>query len=176
LRTNPGPSSSRSHPYTRAHPSAHASTCVRADTGTLAALSCSAATPNLGVDTAVPDTQAEPRLSLSRGNPLLGSSFALLMVVGTLDSFTAGKTPFAGRPLWGKSSSNLGSRLNPWGIFCTRWTTRGCGRSRSSGSGAARHSSLEPHVFMHRAPRQRISPGSRAVGHASRPHGLQLGF
>jgi hypothetical protein len=81
---------------------------VHTDKGTLAVLPCSAVAPTLGVDVAVPDTQAEPRLFLGRGRPLLCSLLALSMMVGTLDSFTAGKTPFAGRPFEANRRAPLG--------------------------------------------------------------------
>jgi hypothetical protein len=56
----------------------------------------------------MPGTQAEPRLSLGRGRPLLCSLFALSMVVGILDSLTAGKTSFAGRPFEANRRAPLG--------------------------------------------------------------------
>jgi hypothetical protein len=62
---------------------------------------------------------------------------------------------------------HLGSRLEPWGCFAHGGPHVDVAVDNPPGSGAARHSSLEPHNCLRRVAPERIPSGSRAAGHAS---------
>jgi hypothetical protein len=77
--------------------------------------------------------------------------------LGTVRSHRRRDHPASSVPL-GQCVEHLGSRLKPWGCFAHSGPHVVVAVANPSGSGAARHSPLEPHDCLHRAALQRILP------------------
>jgi hypothetical protein len=174
LRPTSGLSQSRSHPYARAHPSTRPRTQVRAHPHRSGCpTTCRVPPPrrrrraNTGVDLTAPVTSFLGRVPSSPSDPR-GSHESSQMAgcPGAVRTRRRRDHPAPSVPLR-HCVEHLGSRLKPWGCFAHGGPHVVVAVANPPGSGAARHSPLEPHDCLHRAALQRIPPGSCATGHAS---------